>query len=314
MATFVFGLIVTVVLFAVLGFKKAPLPGTSTYVSKWMLRPQQLAALFGVVIMLFGCITSVPTGHTGVVTTFGRVEDYTFEAGIHVKSPFQEVTNMDNRTQRQTLELMAFSSDIQEVKVTFTLNYQISKENAQKIYRNVGVNYYDTVVEPRIQESVRAVFARYSAESLISQRSDLSAEIAQLLTDTLHQYNIVVLSTAVEDMDFSDAFTDAVEAKQVAEQNKLKAEIEQAQAVLEAEAAAERAIIAAEAEAEVTKIEAEVAKFAGEKEAEKNKKLSETLTPELIEYFYTQQWDGKLPTYVGGDGGTLPILNIGGGQ
>jgi regulator of protease activity HflC (stomatin/prohibitin superfamily) len=132
--------------------------------------------------------------------------------------------------------------------------------------------------------------------------------------ETGDQTPIVVLSTAVENMDFSDAFTDAVEAKQVAEQNKLKAEIEQAQATLEAEAQAARSIIAAEAAAEVTKIEAEVAKFAGEKEAEMNKKLAETMTPELIEYYFTQRWDGKLPTYVGGDGGTLPILNMGGGN
>ncbi len=314
MGLFIFGLLIAVTCVVALGFKKEPLRGTSTYVTKWGFRPAQLAALVGVLFMALSCVTSVPTGHTGVVTTFGRVEDYTYEAGIHIKSPFQKVTNMDNRTQRQTLELMAFSSDIQEVSVTFTLNYQISKENAQQIYRNVGVSYYDTVVEPRIQESVRAVFARYSAESLISQRSDLSGEIASLLTTTLKQYNIVVLSTAVENMDFSDAFTDAVEAKQVAEQNKLKAEIEQAQATLEAEAQAKRDIIAANAAAEVTKIEAEVAKFAGEKEAEMNKKLAETMTPELIEYYFTQRWDGKLPTYVGGEGGTFPILNMGGGN
>jgi regulator of protease activity HflC (stomatin/prohibitin superfamily) len=314
MALFIFGLLVTVVCIVALGFKKELLRGTSVYEMKWGFRPAQLTALVGVLFMGLSCVTSVPTGHTGVVTTFGRVEDYTYEAGIHIKSPFQQVTNMDNRTQRQTLELMAFSSDIQEVSVTFTLNYQIAKENAQQIYRNVGVGYYDTVVEPRIQESVRAVFAKYSAESLIAERSDLSSEIASLLTTTLKQYNIVVLSTAVENMDFSDAFTDAVEAKQVAEQNKLKAEIEQAQATLEAEAQAARSIIAAEAAAEVTKIEAEVAKFAGEKEAEMNKKLAETMTPELIEYYFTQRWDGKLPTYVGGDGGTLPILNMGGGN
>ena len=312
MFLFVVGLLVFAGCIIGLGFGKEQDKVTGRYITKWRFRPAQLASLLGVLMIAGSCITSVPTGHTGVVTTFGRVEDYTFEAGVHIRSPFQKVTNMDNRTQRKTLDLMAFSSDIQEVSVTFTLNYQISKENAQKIYRNVGVNYYDTVVEPRIQESVRAVIARYSAESLISQRSDLSSEIAKLLTDTLKQYNIVVLSTAVENMDFSDAFTDAVEAKQVAEQNKLKAEIEQAQATLEAEAAAERAIIAAEAEAEVTKIEAEVAKFAGEKEAEMNQKLAEIMTPELIEYYYTQKWDGKLPAYVaGGDSTTLPILDIG---
>jgi regulator of protease activity HflC (stomatin/prohibitin superfamily) len=221
---------------------------------------------------------------------------------------------MDNRTQKQVVDMAAFSSDIQEVAVVFSLNYQIAKENAQTIYRTIGVSYYETVVAPRIQEAVKTVFAQYTADNLISKRSSLSEQIEQILKDNLLEYNIIVLSAAVEDIDFSDAFTAAVEAKQVAEQNKLKAQIEQQQAILEAEAAAERSIIAAEAAAEVTKIEAEVAKYAGEKEAEMNKKLSESMTEELIQYYYAQAWDGQLPQYVAGmDSTTLPILNMGEG-
>lgn len=315
MMLFVLGFIVFVGAIFAFGFKKERIVtgDRAQIVSKWGFRPMQLISLAGVLLMGISCITSVPTGHTGVVTTFGNVEDYTYEAGMHFKSPFQQVTNMDNRTQKRVLDLKAFSSDIQEVSVTFSLNFQISKENAQTIYRTIGVSYYDTVVAPRIQEAVKTVFAKYSAENLISKRSALSEEITQILTDSLKGYNIVVLSTAVEDIDFSDAFTAAVEAKQVAEQNKLKARTEQEQANLEAEAAAERSIIAAEAAAEVTKIEAEVAKYAGEKEAEMNKKLAETMTPELIQYYFAQQWDGKLPEYVAGsDSTTLPILNLGG--
>ena len=315
MFSFVLGILIVVVSIVAFGFKKERVQSgdRTKIVSKWGFRPLQLLAIVGVIFMGVGCVTSVPTGHTGVVTTFGNVENYTYEAGIHVKSPFQQVTNMDNRTQKQVVDMTAFSSDIQEVKVTFSLNYQISKENAQTIYRTIGVSYYDTVVAPRIQEAVKTIFAQYSADNLISQRSSLSEQIETILKENLVEYNIIVLSAAVEDIDFSDAFTDAVEAKQVAEQNKLKAQIEQQQAILEAEAAAERSIIAAEAAAEVTRIEAEVAKYAGEKEAEMNKKLAENMTPELIQYYYAQAWDGKLPEYVAGaDSTTLPILNMGG--
>lgn len=310
---FVLGLLITAILFLAFGFvrKRETVGDRTRMVMRWKFCPKQLLALIGVAVMGIGCITSVPTGHTGVVTTFGRVENYTYEAGIHLKSPFQQVTNMDNRTQKQVLELTAFSSDIQEVSVRFSLNFQISKENAQTIYRTIGVSYYDTVVAPRIQEAVKTVFAQYTAESLISERSVLSEQITKILTDNLTGYNIIVLSAAVENIDFSDAFTDAVEAKQVAEQNRLKAQIEQQQANLEAEAAAERSIIAANASAEVTRIEAEVAKYAGEKEAEKNRKLAESLTPELIDYYYALAWDGQLPQFVSGsDSGTLPILNF----
>lgn len=313
MALFVLGLIVFVGCFLVFGFKKERVPSGDLIqtVIRWKLRPKQLISLAGLVMIGISCITSVPTGHTGVVTTFGNVENYTYEAGIHVKSPFQSVTNMDNRTQKQVMDLTAFSSDIQEVSVSFSLNYQISKENAQTIYRTIGVSYYDTVVSPRIQEAVKTVFAQYTAESLITKRSNLSAEITDILTANLADYNIIVLSAAIENIDFSDAFTDAVEAKQVAEQAKLKAQIEQQQATLEAEAAADRSIIAANAAAEVSRIDAEAAKYAGEKEAEKNRKLAENLTPELIEYYYTQVWDGKLPEFVSGaDSGTLPIIDF----
>ncbi len=312
---FVLGLIVFLGAFLILGLKKERTAAGDRVQTalRWKLRPAQLLSLVGLVIIGAGCITSVPTGHTGGVTTFGNVENYTYEAGIHIKSPFQNVTNMDNRTQKQVMDLTAFSSDIQEVAVSFSLNYQISKENAQTIYRTIGVSYYDTVIAPRIQEAVKTVFAQYTAESLITKRSSLSTEITDILTSNLTEYNIIVLSAAVENIDFSDAFTDAVEAKQVAEQAKLKAQIEQQQANLEAQAAAERSIIAANAAAEVSKIEAEAARYAGEKESEKNRKLAETLTPELIEYYYTQTWNGKLPEFVSGAGsGTLPIIDFDG--
>ncbi len=275
------------------------------------------AALLGVGILLLGvliiagsCVSSVPTGHTGIVTTFGQVEDYTFEAGIHFKLPWQEVITMDNRNQKATVDLNCFSSDIQEVAVTYTINYQIQKSNAQTIYKTIGKDYFTTVIAPRIQEAVKSVIAKYNAENLIANREKLSAEVKEILLAKLAQYNIEVLDASIENLDFSDVFTNAVEAKQVAEQNKLKAQIEQEQAIIEAEAAAKRAVIEAEAAAEVKKVEADAKLYATEKEAEANAKLAASLTDSLISYFYAQSWDGKLPTYMGGDGGTFPILNF----
>lgn len=270
-----------------------------------------LALIVGVALISMSCMTSIPTGHTGIVTTFGRVENYTYEAGIHTKAPWQQVIKMDNRIQKSVVELSCFSSDIQEVATVYTINYQIEKANAQTIYRTIGQDYYSTVIIPRIQESVKSVIAKYNAESLISSREKLSVEIKSILVEKLAAYNIEVIDASIENLDFSDTYTDAVEAKQVAEQNKLKAQIEQEQAILEAEAAAKRAVIEAEAEAEVKKIDADAKAYAGEKEAEANGKIADSLSSELIEYKYVEKWDGKLPTYVGGEGGTIPILNIG---
>lgn len=266
--------------------------------------------LLSAVIVAGSCVSSVPTGHTGIVTTFGHVEDYTFEAGVHFKMPWQEVITMDNRNQRATIDLSCFSSDIQEVDVTYTINYQIQKSNAQTIYKTIGKDYFGTVIAPRIQEAVKSVIAKYNAENLIANREKLSAEVKEVLVEKLAQYNIEVLDASIENLDFSDVFTAAVEAKQVAEQTKLKTQIEQEQAIIIAEAEAERAVIEAQAAAEVKKVEADAKLYATEKEAEANAKLAASLTDALINYFYAQSWDGKLPTYMGGNGGTFPILNF----
>ena len=264
------------------------------------------------VILVLSCFTSVPAGFTGVPVTFGKVADYTLDSGLHFKSPFTEVIKMDNRIQKHTVNMSAFSQDIQETSVSYTINYQISKNDAMTIYRTIGREYFDTVIAPNISEAVKTATAHYTAESLVNNRDKLAAEIEGTLKDLLAPYNIEVVGTAIEDLDFTDAFTNAVEAKQVAAQNKLRAETEQSQATMEEQARAERAIIAAEAEAkqsviaanadlEVVKIQAEASLYAGQREAEMNQRIAESLTPELIKYYWIKQWDGVLPSTVLGD-------------
>ena len=245
-----FGLFVIGIISLLIGIGFAVLKVSDAKVKKLKAPVTALAVLFGVVLAVISCIRTVPTGHTGIVTSFGRVENYTYEAGINFSAPWMSVINMDNRNQKKTIDLKCFSSDIQEVDVTYSLNYQISKANAQDIYREIGANYYETVINPRIQEAVRSVMAHYTAEELLEKRSNLSEEIKGILIEKLDTYNIEVLDTSLENLDFSDAFTDAVEAKQVAAQNKLKAETEQEQANMEAEKAAERAKINAQAAAD----------------------------------------------------------------
>lgn len=314
-------LVAVLVLFVALGFTR----------SGWKLRPRQLLSLFGLLLVCGGMIATVPTGHTGILTTFGKVEDITLEAGVHFKLPVQKVVVMDNRTQVAKITLTCFSSDIQEVLVDYSMNYQIDKSNAQTIYKNIGTDYYTTVMQPRIQEVVKSVIAKYTAESLIESRDALSNQITDTLVDELGAYNIEVVSTSVENIDFSDAFTNSVEEKVVALQTKLKTQTEEEQKTMQQEENAKRAEIQAnadaavkeiqaqadanvakieaEAEAEVKKIQADADAYAGEKQAEVNKKLAESVTDELVKYLTTQQWDGKLPAYfVTSDGTVLPIL------
>ncbi len=324
-----------------------------------------IGVVLGALITSLGCIASVDTGHIGIVKTFGKVEDYTFDSGMHFKAPWNSVVQMDNRVQKTTIELPCFSSDIQEVNTVYTVNYQISKTNAQNLYRDVGVNYLETVVNPTIQETVKTIIAKYKAEELISDRAAVAIEIETLLRTNLAKYNIDVASTAIENMDFTDSFTNAVEAKAVAAQNKLQAQIEQERMTMEATQAAERAKIEAaataevnkmtanaqkeiaeiqaEADAKVAEISANAAEYQGQKDAAialqrlasingwtvKTEKIDETHTKytvcyadgkpvtetdlkigaqRLIEYYYTQTWDGQLPDTFVGDGDVSNII------
>lgn len=286
----------------------------------WMWIPIGIILLIGIIFLASSCV-SIPAGHTGILTTFGKVEDKVFTEGLNWKSPFQKVIKMDNRTQKTTETFQAFSSDIQEVDIMLAINYSINQETAQNLYRTVGVEYYTNIVYPRLLESTKSVFSNYTAEQLIGNRENLSNEIKELVIPDVARYGIIISDISVQDIDFTDAFTNAVEAKQVAAQDKLTAETKQAQLTMEAEqeaqrqvikaqADAEQAKIAAQADLEVTKIQADAAEYAGQKEAARINAIAQVLTPDVLKYYNILQWDGKLPVYMlGKDTSILMDLN-----
>ena len=289
-----------------------------------LIVPVVILAVILLVVIAFPPFVSVPTGHTGVVTTFGRVEDRVLDEGFHFKNPVQRVVMMDNRTQKASMAMQAFSSDIQQVDIVCSVNYSVDRQNAQNLYRNVGVNYYETVMRPRVQECTKSVFTKYTAETLMDVRSLLSTQIRDLLAPEMKDYGILIASVTVENVDFTDAFTDAVEAKQVALQTKLKTETQQAELVSIAQSTAERDLIAArtdaekrtilaEAEASVKRIEADAdaykVKVQSEAEAAANKLIASSLTDSLIRYTQANRWNGSLPQIVG-NSTALPVLDL----
>jgi regulator of protease activity HflC (stomatin/prohibitin superfamily) len=193
-------------------------------------------------------------------------------------------------------------------KYTYTIN------KGGEVRVGVNANLTEQNNKPLL-ENVKIVFGRYTAENLISKRDILADEILTLMKTDLESYGITVISIAIEDIDFTDSFTNAIEAKQVATQEKLRAQTVQEQANMEAEAQAERQRIAAQAEADVAKIQADAEAYAtttkATAEAEANKKINASLTQELIDYVQANNWDGKLPgTFMGNSSGALPILDI----
>lgn len=271
-----------------------------------------ISVIVAVLFALISIVTYVPTGYTGIVTTFGKVHDGTLDAGISFKAPWDNVIRMDNREQRKSFTLDAFSKDIQEVNIIGSVNLNIDKATAMNLYREVGTGYLDVLVVPRVLEDVKAVISHYTAEELIANRNSLSDSIRELLREDLTSNGINIISISIENIDFTDAFTNAVEAKQVATQEKQRAQTQQEQQTMEARQAAERKRIEADANADILKIKADAEAYEitvkAEAEAEANRKIAETITNELIEYTQAQTWDGKLPdTYMGSDN-IIPVI------
>lgn len=271
-----------------------------------------IVVLAGIALFVTSFFCRIPTGYTGIVTTFGKVHDTTLDAGIHGKAPWDTVITMDNREQRVPFSLQSFSRDIQQVDIQGSINININKNTAMTLYKEVGTGYRDVLVTPRVQEDVKIVIAKYTAEKLVENRQAASDEIFELIRSELNDKGINVISLAIENIDFTDTFESAVEAKQVATQEKQRAQTQQEQQTMEAQQAAERKKIQAQAEADVQKINAEAEAFAirakAEAEAEANAKIAESLTDGLIRYTEVSRWSGDLPAVYGGGDGVLPIL------
>lgn len=278
---------------------------------------------FDMVEPSYGFFGKVPAGHVGILTTFGKVSDEVLGEGFHLKNPVAKITRMDVRTQVEHGTYEAFSSDIQQVQVGLTVNFNVNKDTAMNLFREVGTKYIDTIIIPRVKENTKVVISHYTAESLVENREMLSSEVLELMKFDMAVYGINVTAISIEDIDFTDAFTNAVEAKQVATQQKLAAQTEEekltmqkeaeaAREIITAEAEAERNKIAANANAEVIRIEADTAAYAvrveAEAQAEANAMIADSLTDELVNYTVLSRWNGELPEYYGGD--ALPVLDI----
>ncbi len=268
------------------------------------------------VITLIASIAIVPVGSTGVVKRMGTVTGATMSEGVHFKMPFiTSVSTMSNQIQQSSGDCNATSKDLQAISSTVTVNYHLAPEMTTYVYQNIGAAYTDTLLYPATQETVKAVMAQYSAEELITQRGAVSIAINEQLSDKVGEYGIIIDEFNLVNFSFSAEFDSAIEAKQVAEQNKIKAQTEKERRVIEAEAAAKEKTVAAEAEAEATLLkanaEAEAIKIKADAEAEANAKLNNSLTNAVLNYNAIDKWNGEYPQVVSGDN-TNMLIDISG--
>lgn len=247
---------------------------------KKLLRPALI--VLAVLIVLLNSITVVQAGHTGVVVTLGKVKEGVLQEGIHFKAPFvQKVVKIGNRIQKLEVQTEAFSKDLQSVQTVLAIDYRVDTAKSYSFYKNIGVNYvnYETVlVVPAVNEVLKAITAIYTAEESVTNRVLISEGLVEQLNAKLNDAGLYVTDVNIIDFDFSDAFLNAIEEKQVAQQQLLKAETEKQTAITNAEA-----------------------------EAEANRSVSASLTDQIIQNKTVEKWDGKLPTATGGSGTIISL-------
>ncbi len=253
-----------------------------------------LIIVIAAIIVLAASVKIVPAGSTGVVMTLGKVNDNVMQEGLNFKIPFvQTVSVVNNKIQVVEVDAPAVSKDLQTINSVIAVNYRIGLDSSANIYKNIGQDYQTVLLLPAVQESIKSVTAKYTAEELITMRAQVGVEIKSSLEEKVNEYGIVIEKFNIVNFDFSAEFNSAIEAKQVAEQNLIKTKTEQEQAIVIAEAEAKRKIIEADAEAESVLKKANA-------QAEANKKLSESLNNTIVEYEKIQKWNGELPMSTGG--------------
>lgn len=265
---------------------------------KWAIAA--LAAAF----IAANSFTIVPAGNTGVVLTLGKVSASTLSEGFHLKAPFvQSVADMSNKIQVYQTPASAVSKDLQTVSSTIAVNYRLVSDKSPDMYKNVGVDYQTVLITPVVQECMKSATAKYNAEQLITERAAVSDEVKTALDNKLNSYGIYIEKFNIVNFDFSNEFNNAIEAKQVAEQNLIKTKTEQEQAIVIAEANAKQKVISANAEAEAILAQAQA-------QADANKLLEESLSGKVIAYEQIQKWNGVMPRVTGSDSGLLINVDI----
>jgi len=255
-----------------------------------------LIAVVVVLVFLFAKPwVQVGPGQRGVVLNFGAVQDNVLGEGLHFRIPVvQEVILLDVRVQKVVTDTIAASSDLQDVTSSIALNYHLIPDKANIVYQTIGISYRERIIDPAILEVVKAVSARYSAEELITKRPQVSEAMRTSLMERLERYNIEVDAFSIVAFSFSKVFTEAIEAKQTAEQLALKAK----------------------RDLERVKIEAEQKVTAAKAEAESLRLQRANISPDLIELRKIEanlkaieKWDGILPQVVGTGG--VPLIGLG---
>ncbi|MBI4654365.1 MAG: prohibitin family protein [Nitrospirae bacterium] len=260
--------------------------------------PMRVSLIIGAILVFFLFLNpwvQIGAGERGVVLNFGAVQKDVFGEGLHFRIPImQKVARMDVKVQKSLTSAAASSSDLQEVSSEVALNYHIIPDKANIVYQSIGIHFKERIIDPAVQEVVKAVTAKYTAEELITKRPAVSEAMRANLAERLMAHNIAVDAFSIIGFSFSKIFMEAIESKQTAEQLALKSKRDLDRIKIEAE----QKVTAARAEAESLRLQ------------------RANISADLIELRKIEanlkaidKWNGILPQVTGG--GAIPFIGVG---
>ena len=248
-----------------------------------------IVVLFILFLIVFQPMTIVGVGERGVKVTLGQTSPVALEEGVHFVMPFiSTVKKMNVKTVKSNIATMAQSKDIQQARIVYVVNYNLQPENAPKMWRTVGRDYVSVDVMPTVEGIVKDTIGKWNAQDIVANREKVASEVLFKLNEKLGPKYINVSDFQITEIQYSQAFEQAIESKVTAEQEALKAKNKTVQVQEEAR----QKIIASEAEAKSMAIRAQAL----------------TQNKNLVEYEAVQKWDGKLPQYMMGK--SVPFVNL----
>lgn len=246
------------------------------------------------VVVLLNSFTTVPTGHVGIKTRFGKVQDSVIQEGLNVKTPFiEKIVKIDCKTKKIEESSESSTKDMQTVTSTVAVNYNVKKDSANILYREVGKEYEEIIIKPAILESIKSTMAQYTAEELITKRAEVSNKIQETVTEKIESRGFDITEFNLTNIDFSEEYDKAIEAKAVKQQE-----------VATAKAELEKQKIQNEKEISIAQKDAEVMRLQNQEITDKTLRLKELEVQEKI----ANKWDGQLPSTTLGD--NIPMVNV----
>jgi regulator of protease activity HflC (stomatin/prohibitin superfamily) len=272
------------------------------------------AGIAVVALALINPFYTVSSGYIGVKTVFGAIQHEPLDPGLHVRMPFvSAIHEVSVQPFTSVTDETAATHDQQNVTTQTAVTWSINPAYADVIYRDfrTGSALQSIIIAPIVANDMKAVISKYDAQQLITERATVANEIATMISTDLARYHVQVTTGGVNitDLKFSQQYDQAIEAKQIAQQQALQARytLEQTQTssqaqVVQAKAAADAAVATAQGQARATILQAQA-------DAEAYKVKEAALTPALLQLTAMQRWNGVLPQYMGGQA-PLPFLSV----